>query len=102
MKQFSIQSLAIGIGIGMIIAAVINILLTGQPIDSLQNSDPFIEVTRNEKVLQESISRENITQENATREDTMNQLSIELNALENNLIETREKTRVTGRVYGYE
>lgn len=56
MKHFSIHSMAIGIGIGMILAGIINILFGDYSINDMQNinSDTFIQITNQKEINDDS------------------------------------------------
>ncbi|AKL95450.1 hypothetical protein CACET_c20020 [Clostridium aceticum] len=93
MKYFSIQSLVIGIGIGMIITAIMNMVFITQPIHSLenQNNEAFIKATSNERISEKSQTKKNQHGETNEANETSTESTI-------NMI---EEANVTQRVYQY-
>ncbi|SNR89242.1 hypothetical protein SAMN05446037_1001264 [Anaerovirgula multivorans] len=56
MKHFSIHSIAIGIGIGMVIAGIINILFINDSMNDIQsiNNDPFVKIIKQNETTNDS------------------------------------------------
>lgn len=56
MKHFSIHSIAIGIGIGMIIAGIVNILFINDSMNDIQSidHDPFVKIIKQNETTNDS------------------------------------------------